>query len=84
MRAKSIFWAFLVLVGIVVGSLLARVTASVPALGWLSYALTFGLESPLVLDLSIIRLTLGLSVDLSVSVILCIVISLVIGGYFSK
>ena len=84
MRAKSIVWAFLVLVGIVVGSLLARVTASVPALGWLSYALTFGLESPLVLDLSIIRLTLGLSVDLSVSVILCIVISLVIGGYFSK
>jgi len=84
MRAKSIFWAFLVLVGIVVGTLLARVTATVPALGWLSYALTFGVESPVVLDLSIIRLTFGLSVDLSVSVILCIVISLVIGGYFSK
>lgn len=84
MRAKSIFWAFLVLVGIVVGTLLARVTATVPALGWLSYALTFGVESPVVLDLSIIRLTFGLSVDLSVSVILCIVISLVIGSYFSK
>ena len=41
----------MVLVGIVVGSLLANVTASVPALGWLSYALSFGLETPLVLDL---------------------------------
>ena len=84
MRTRSVFSFFLLLVGIVVGSLLANVTASVPALGWLSYALTFGLESPVVLDLSVIRLTFGLSVDLSISVILCVVISLVIGNYFYK
>ncbi|MBE6658841.1 MAG: DUF4321 domain-containing protein [Ruminococcaceae bacterium] len=84
MRTRSIYSAFLVLVGIVVGSLLAKVTASVPALGWLSYALTFGLESPFVLNLSVVRLTFGLSVDLSISVILCVVISLVLGNYFYK
>ena len=84
MRTRSIFSAFLVLIGIVVGSLVAKVTASVSALGWLSYALTFGLESPVVLDLSVIRLTFGLSVDLSISVILCVVVSLVIGNYFYK
>lgn len=84
MRTRSIYSAFLVLVGIVVGSLLAKVTASVPALGWLSYALTFGLESPFVLNLSVVRLTFGLSVDLSISVILCVVISLVLGHYFYK
>ena len=84
MRTRSIYSAFLVLVGIVVGTLLAKVTAAVPALGWLSYALTLGLETPLVLNLSVIRLTFGLSVDLSISVILCVVISLVVGNYFYK
>ena len=84
MRARSVFSFFLVLVGIVVGSLIAKVTASVLALGWLSYALSFGLESPVVLDLSVIRLTFGLSVDLSIAVILCVVISLIVGNYFYK
>ncbi len=84
MRARSLFSMFCVLVGIVVGSLVAKVTASVSALGWLSYALTFGLESPVVLDLSVIRLTFGLSVDLSIAVILCVVISLIVGNYFYK
>lgn len=84
MRTRSIFSAFLVLVGIVVGTLIANVTASVPALGWMSYALSFGLESPVVLDLSVVRLTFGLSVDLSIAVILCVVISLVVGNYFYK
>lgn len=84
MRAKSIFSMFLVLIGIVIGTLVAKVTASVSALGWLSYSLTFGLESPVVLDLSVIRLTFGLSVDLSIAVILCVVISLVVGNYFYK
>ena len=84
MRAKSIYSMFLELIGIVVGTLVAKVTASVSALGWLSYALTFGLESPVVLDLSVIRLTFGLSVDLSIAVILSVVISLVVGNYFYK
>lgn len=84
MRTRTIFSFFLVLVGIVVGSLLANVTASVPALGWLAYALSFGLESPVVLDLSVVRLTFGLSVNLSVAVILCVVVSLVVGNYLFK
>lgn len=84
MRARSVFSFFLVLIGIVVGSLVAKVTASVSALGWLSYALSFGLESPVVLDLSVVRLTFGLSVDLSIAVILCVIISLIVGNYFYK
>ena len=84
MRTRTIFSFFLVLIGIVVGSLVAKVTVSVPALGWLSYALSFGLESPVVLDLSVIRLTFGLSVDLSIAVILCVIISLIVGNYFYK
>ena len=81
---KTIYNIFLVLVGIVVGSLVAHVPVNVPALGWLSSALTFGLESPLVLDLSVIRLTFGLGIDLSVAVILCVIISLVVGHKLSE
>ncbi len=84
MRRNALYNLFLVLVGIVIGSLVAKVTAGVPALGWLSYALTFGLSSPFVLDLSVIHLTFALSVDLSVSVILFCVLSLVIGRYIGK
>ena len=84
MRSGSLFYFFLVLVGIVVGSLVANIAASVPALGWLAYSLSFGLETPFVLDLSIIRLTFGLSVDLSVSVILFIAISLAVGRYLFR
>ena len=84
MRHPAIFHTFLVLIGIVLGTLVARVTAGVPALGWLSYALSFGLEEPLRLDLSVIRLTFGVNIDLSVSVILFTVLSLVIGRYFAK
>ena len=84
MRARSVFSFFLVLIGIVVGTLLASVTATVPALGWLSYALSFGLESPVVLDLFVVRLTFGLSVNLSVAVILCVAISLVVGNFIYK
>ena len=76
---SKIYYVFHVLVGIVVGPLVANVTSHIPALGWLSYALSFGLESPIVLNLSVIRLTFGLTVDLSVSVILFIIISLVVG-----
>lgn len=84
MRTRTIISFFCVLVGIVVGSLLANVTASVPALGWLSYALSFGLESPVVLDMSVVRLTFGLSVNLSVAVILCVAVSLVVGNFLYK
>ncbi|MCQ2431308.1 MAG: DUF4321 domain-containing protein [Clostridia bacterium] len=84
MKKSAIYHIFLILVGIVLGTLIAKVTAGVPALGWLSYALTFGFESPLVLNLAVIRLTLGVSIDLSVAVILFVTLSLVLGRYFAR
>ncbi len=84
MRTKTIFTFFLVLIGIVIGSLVANVTSGIPALGWLSYALTFGFAEPFVLDLSVLTLTFGLNVNLSVSVILFVIISLVLGRYLDR
>lgn len=78
---KKHFWLnfFLICAGIVVGAMLAEMTAGVPWLSWLSYGLDFGTESPLILDLNVLRLTVGLSVKITVSTIICVALSIVLG-----
>lgn len=79
------FWLnfFLVVVGIVVGSMLADMTAGIPALAWLSYALSFGTKSPLVLDLNAVAVTFGISCKITVSTVICVILALVLGKVIS-
>ena len=48
-------WALvlLILVGVVLGGLIGKLCAGVPALSWLSYGQSFGFVNPMVLDLGI-------------------------------
>ncbi len=80
------FWLtiFLICVGVVVGSMMAEITAGVPYLGWLSYGLTFGTDSPLVLNLNILRLTFGINVKLTVSTLIFVALSLILGRLIDK
>ncbi|MBQ4590664.1 MAG: DUF4321 domain-containing protein [Clostridia bacterium] len=80
------FWfhLFLIVVGIVVGSMVSEMTADIPALSWLSYGLNFGTKSPVVLDLNAITLTLGISLKVTVSTAACVALSLVLGRYISE
>lgn len=80
------FWLtlFLILVGVVVGSLFASLTESISWLSWLSYGLQFGMESPLVLNLGILSLTFSISIDLTVSVILFVILTLFLGRLISE
>ena len=78
------YTAFPVLCGIVIGMMVASLCEGVSALSWLSYGLSFGMTSPLNLDLKLINLTLGLSVNLNVATILCIVISLLTAKYINR
>lgn len=70
-------WALflLLLAGIVLGSFLAQLTEGVPSLSWLSFGKTFGLDSPIVLDLGILVLTFGLKIKFTIASILGIVIA---------
>ena len=45
-------WALvlLILVGVVLGGLIGKLCAGVPALSWLSYGQSFGFVNPMVLD----------------------------------
>ena len=78
---KGSFWLtlFLILVGVVVGSLAASLAAPVSWLSWLSYGLTFGMTSPLVLNLGVVSFTFAVSLDLNVAVILFIALALLLG-----
>lgn len=80
------FWfnLFLIIVGIVVGSMAAEMTVHIPALSWLSYGLDFGMKSPVVLDFSAVTLTLGISMKITVSTAACTALSLVLGHYISQ
>ncbi len=76
---KSLYCFFLVCAGIVIGTLVAALAKDTAALSWLAYGLDFGLTSPFVLDLAVLKLTFGLSFALNISVVIFVALSLGIG-----
>ena len=80
MRTSGNFLVLILLLlsGIVLGGLIGELASNVQALSFLNYgkAFGFGAETPLVLDLAVMKITFGLSFHLSVSVILGMLISI--------
>lgn len=76
---KSV-WFFLIILlsGLVVGSLIGNLTSDISYLSWLSYGKTFGLTSPLVLNLDIIVLQFALTMRFTISGILGMILSILI------
>ena len=76
-RDKNI-WILLIFIlsGLVIGGLLGELALKVDWLWWLGFGQSFGLESPLVLDLSIIKITFALMVKINIASIIGIGISL--------
>lgn len=74
------YWVFLIFLfsGIIIGGLLGELAASVPFLSWLAYGKSFGLVEPFVLDINILVLTLGFTVQLNVASIVGILIALLV------
>lgn len=71
---RSLFFCFFLLAGIVLGGVAADLCARVPFLGWLSYSrwIGFSPENPLILDLSVLKLTFGFSMGISVAQVITI------------
>jgi len=59
-----------ILSGIVIGGLLGDIASKIDFLWWLGYGETFGLSSPIELDLSVIKLTFGLMFKINISSII--------------
>lgn len=68
----------LILAGLVIGGLLGQLATKVDFLWWLGYSQTFGLTTPLELDLSVIQLTFAISFKISVSSIIGMIIGILI------
>ena len=74
------YWALVILIlaGIVIGGFIGELTSGISGLSWLSYGQTFGLSTPLVLDLGILVITFGLTIKITIAGILGILIAILI------
>lgn len=70
-------WILLVLMlaGIVLGGFLGTLTQNIDGLNWLNYGQSFGLDSPIVLNLGILVVTFGLSIKITIASIIGLLIA---------
>ena len=68
----------LMLAGIVLGGFIATLTAHIPALSWLSYGQSFGLDSPIVLNFGILVITFGLSINITIASIIGLILAAIV------
>lgn len=73
-------WALFLflLAGVVIGSVIGMMAESIPALHWLGYGQTFGLDQPVVLNLGVAVLTFGLSIKITVASIIGMLLAVII------
>ena len=69
-------WAcfLLILAGIVIGGFIGGLFPNT----WLNYGQSFGLSSPLILDLGILSITFGLSIKITIASIIGIAVAIVV------
>ena len=73
-------WILIVFIlsGLVIGGLLGQLASNVDWLWWLSYSQTFGLQDPIVLDLSVVTITVALMFKISVASIIGMLLAILI------
>ena len=79
MKEKNI-WILLIFIlsGLVVGGLLGEIASKVDFLWWLGYGQSFGLTSPVELDISIIKITFALVFKINISSIIGLILAVFI------
>lgn len=67
-KEKNI-WVLLIflLSGLVIGGLLGEISSKVDFLSWVAYGESFGLTQPLELDLSVLKITFGLTFKINIA-----------------
>ena len=76
-KSKNIWiLAIFLLSGLVIGGLIGQLASQVDFLWWLSYGQTFGLETPLSLDLSILSITFGVMFRINIASIIGMAIAI--------
>ena len=83
---KNKFWLniFLILIGVVIGTLIAHLTAGVNGLSWLAFGMDFGTEAPVTVDLGIMTVTFGIRIAITVATVVCTAVSLLVGKFLVR
>lgn len=73
-------WVYIVFIfaGLVIGGLIGELTHGINGLWWLSYGQSFGLESPMVINLSVITITFALMIKINIASIIGMAIGIFI------
>ncbi len=73
------FWILLIflLSGLVIGGLLGELANRVSWLWWLSYGESFGLSTPVTLDLSVLKITFSCMIKINVASIIGMVLAII-------
>ncbi len=73
-------WALflMILTGIVLGGFIGMLAEGVPALSWLGYGQSFGLQEPVILNLGILVITFGLSIKITIASIIGVILAIFI------
>ena len=78
-KEKNIWVLILfLLAGLVIGGLIGSLASKVSWLWWLGYEQEFGLSSPLVLDLNVLKITFGLMIKINIASIIGVILALLI------
>ena len=78
MKGKGWICFLFILAGLVIGGLIGNLTSGIDFLWWLSYGQEFGLSSPLILDLGVIKLTFAIMFKINIASIVGVIISMFI------
>ena len=72
------FLLLFIMIGIVLGGLIAESAAGIESLSWLSYGNTFGLDSPLVINLGVLVITFALQIKITIASIIGVILAIII------
>ena len=79
MRRTKNFWVLLLLLlaGVVLGGFIGSLAEGISWLSWLNFGEAFGLKDPIVLNLGILVITIGLSIKITMASIIGMIIAII-------